>query len=208
MKRWESLKEHLETGEWHSHTNYSECGKNTVMEMCRQAHENNLTMIAITEHVRKETDYNWNSLKKEVEEARSAFPNLKIILGCEAKVLGTNGELDIQPELKKSCELLIGVFHGFPTNDKEPLLEAALNMLNDPLLDIFGHSMTLLDRCDPPLTDDEIITILEKCKKNNVLVEISKLYPGSHQLNNLIKKSGVQTIRGSDAHKTSDIRKI
>jgi len=207
MKRWESLKDHLETGEWHVHTNYTD-GHNNVMEMCKQAHENNLTLIAIAEHVRRETMYEWDSLKKEVDEARKAFPNLRILLGCEAKALGTDGQLDIQPNLKNDCDLLVGVIHGFPTNDKAPLLEAAKNMIKDPLLDVFGHPMTLLIRSDPPLTDEEILSLMEECKNNNVLVEISARYLNSPQLTSAIQKSGVRTVHGSDAHRTSEIRKV
>jgi len=207
MKRWEPLKDYLETGEWHVHTNYTD-GHNTVMKMCKQAHENGLALIAITEHVRKETMYEWDSLKKEVDEARRAFPELKILLGCEAKVLGTNGELDITPKLKESCDLLVGVFHGFPINDKVSLLEAAHNMIKDPLLDVFGHPMTLLNRCEPEPTAEEILSLLEGCKNNNVLLEISSRYPNSPQLTTAIQKSGVQIVNGSDAHRISEVRKI
>ena len=207
MKRWEPLKEHMKTGEWHVHTNYTD-GYSTVMEMCTQAQQNKLTLIAITEHVRKETLYEWSSLKKEVQDARRKFPNLRILLGCEAKVLGTDGELDIQESLKNDCDLLVGVFHGFPTNDKPSLLQAARNMLKDPLLDVFGHPMTLLNRSNPPLTDGELLSLMEDCRKNNVLVEISSRYPSSPELTAAIEKSGALTVPGSDAHKTTEIRKI
>jgi histidinol phosphatase-like PHP family hydrolase len=207
MKRWEPLMEHIGTGEWHVHTNYTD-GHNTVMEMCEQAQKNRLTLIAITEHVRKETLYEWSSLKKEVEEARKAFPNIRILLGCEAKVLGTDGELDIQESLKNECDLLVGVFHGFPTNDKTSLLQAARNMLKDPLLDVFGHPMTLLKRSEPPLTEPEILSLMEDCRKNNILVEISGRYPSSPELTAAIEKSGVRTVPGSDAHRITEIRKI
>ncbi len=207
MKRWEPLREHIKTGEWHAHTNYTD-GFNTVMEMCAQASKNGLTLIAITEHVRKETLYEWESLKKEVEEARKAFPNLRILLGCEAKVLGTDGELDIQESLKNDCDLLVGVFHGFPTNDKPSLLQAARSMLRDPLLDVFGHPMTLLNRSDPSLTEQELLSLMEDCKKNNVLVEINSRYPSSPELTSAIEKIGALTVPGSDAHRTTEIRKL
>jgi len=207
MKRWESLRQHIRTGEWHAHTNYTD-GYNTVMEMCSQAKENGLTLIAITEHVRKETMYEWDSLKKEVEEARKRLPKIRILLGCEAKVLGTDGGLDITPELRSECDLLVGVFHGFPTNEKTSLLQAARNMLKDPLLDVFGHPMTLLNMSDPPLTEREILSLMEDCKKNGVLVEISSRYPSSPELTTAIEKSGAPTVPGSDAHRTSEIRKI
>lgn len=207
MKRWESLRQHIKTGEWHVHTNYTD-GYNTVMEMCAQAQQNKLTLIAITEHVRKETMYEWESLKKEVEEARKRFPSMRILLGCEAKVLGTDGGLDIQESLKNGCDLLVGVFHGFPTNDKPSLLQAARSMLKDPLLDVFGHPMTLLNRSNPPLTEGEILSLMDDCRKNGVLVEISSRYPSSPELTAAIEKSGALTVPGSDAHRTSEIRKL
>ncbi len=207
MKRWEPIRQHIKTGEWHVHTNYTD-GYNTVMEMCEQAKKNGLTLMAIAEHVRKETLYEWDSLKKEVEEARKRFPKMKILLGCEAKVMGTDGELDINEPLKNECDLLVGVFHGFPTNDKHSLLQAARNMLKDPLLDVFGHPMTLLNRSTPPLTEPELLSLMEDCRKNNVLVEISSRYPSSPELTEAIKRSGALTVPGSDAHRTTEIRKI
>ena len=44
MKNWEKYSDHLETGDFHVHTNYTE-GSNTVDEMCQQALKNNLTLI-------------------------------------------------------------------------------------------------------------------------------------------------------------------
>lgn len=205
MKRWEPLKEHMKTGEWHAHTNYTD-GHSTVMEMCRQAKNNGLTLIAFTEHVRKETLYEWDSLSKEIEEARKAFPGIKILLGCEAKVLGTDGSLDITDELKRGCDLMVGVFHGFITNDKGTLLEAAHNMIMDPLLDVFGHPMTLINRCEPQPTDEELFSLMEECRKNHVLVEISSRYPNSARMTGAIEKSGVKTVPASDAHRISEVR--
>jgi putative hydrolase len=41
MKKWEKYSKDLETGDWHCHTKYTD-GRNTVMEMCRQAQKNGL----------------------------------------------------------------------------------------------------------------------------------------------------------------------
>ena len=80
MKKWERFKEFMENGDWHVHTNYVE-GENSVTEMCEQAEKNGLKMIAFTEHVRKELDYDFNALVKDVEKARKVAESARKLFG-------------------------------------------------------------------------------------------------------------------------------
>ena len=117
MRRWEKYKEYLIWGDWHTHTIYTD-GQNTVFEMCEQAVKNNLKLIAFTEHVRRSLDYDFDRFLGDIESARRAYPNLIILAGCEAKVLDTEGNLDVSPEIIKKCDIVVASFHGFPYGEK------------------------------------------------------------------------------------------
>ena len=108
MKRWHKYEYYLLKGDWHVHTNYTD-GKNTVFEYCKQAEENGLELIAFTEHVRKKLDYDFDDFVAEVYSAKDKF-DLEILAGCEAKVLDSEGTLDVSDDILKECEIVLGVF--------------------------------------------------------------------------------------------------
>ena len=99
MKRWPAYSEDLLTGDWQVHSTWSD-GKNSILEYCEEARRQGLRLIAFTEHVRKKLKYDFSAYIREVEKARSLFPDLKILAGCEAKVLNPQGELDA-PEVPR-----------------------------------------------------------------------------------------------------------
>ncbi len=113
MKKWEVLQVSGNRG-WHCHTRYTD-GRNTVAEMCGQASRNGLELIAFTEHVRKSLFYDFDRLVNDVKRARKRYPSLKILVGCEAKVLNRKGELDVSGEILKKCDIVLGTFHSFPS---------------------------------------------------------------------------------------------
>ena len=68
-KKWFPYRDYLHKGDWQVHTSYTD-GSNTVFEFCERAVKNNLELIAFTEHVRSELDYNFYSLISDIESAR------------------------------------------------------------------------------------------------------------------------------------------
>jgi len=90
-------------GDFHTHTRYSH-GKGTIRENVEAAIEKGLSTIGISEHgpsniaigTKLEDFY---SMKREVEELREIFPNIEILLGCEANVISIDGHIDIPEEI-------------------------------------------------------------------------------------------------------------
>jgi putative hydrolase len=203
MKKWEQFKGFLDNGDWHVHTDYVDC-ENSVLEMCERAEKNRLRLIAFTEHVRMEMDYDFNALLRDVEEARKRFPGLKILIGCEAKVLA-NGEIDVSEDVLKICDIVIASFHGFPP-EKKKQTGALEKMLKNPDVDIWGHPGTLLNNCN--MSKKEMESVIRLCIKNKVLIERSLKYGAPEEFINLVERLGAETVTGSDAHSLRDIRKI
>jgi len=216
MKKWQKYSQYLDTGDWHSHTKYTD-GRNTVMEMCCQAEKNRLELIAFTEHVRRKLSYDFDKLVKDARNARKKFPKLKILVGCEAKVLDPKGSLDVSQETLRKCDIVLATFHSFPslnegdksrlpsTSDKRELESALKNMLKNPAVDIWTHPITFFQKC--PLCEKDVYEIIRMCIKNNVLVE-NNIRP-RYRSPNLIeacRKMGTKIVTGSDAHGTEDLR--
>jgi putative hydrolase len=204
MKKWRKFGNYLHKGDWHVHTNYTD-GKNTILDYCRQAVKNGLELIAFTEHISQTPTYDFDKFISDVCLAKEKF-DLTILYGCEAKVLNLDGKLNASEDILKRCELVLGVFHSFPYDDKQNYLEALKNMLKNPYLDVWAHP-TLFSRTRFKFTDDEIYEVVECCKKNNVLIERNVRYNLPDQrFMDVVKKIWKFTI-GSDAHNISELLK-
>ncbi len=204
MTKWQKYSKYLDTGDWHCHTKYTD-GRNSVMEMCRQADKNGLELIAFTEHVRKRLTYDFGRLVKDVKNARKKFPKLRILVGCEAKVLDREGRLDVSQETLKKCDIVLATFHSFPHSDKKDLERALKNMLRNPDVDIWTHSITFFQKC--PLCEKDVYEIIRLCIKNNVLIE-NNIRPRYKcpRLIEACRKMGAKIVTGSDAHGAEDLR--
>jgi DNA polymerase (family 10)/putative hydrolase len=204
MKKWERYSRYLDTGDWHCHTKYVD-GRNTVMEMCGRAQKNGLELIAFTEHVRRELSYDFGRFVKDVENARKRFPRLKILVGCEAKVLDTKGNLDVSQETLRKCDIVLATFHSFPAADKNEMESALKNMLENPDVDIWTHPITFFQKC--PMCEKDVYGIIKLCIRNNVLIENN--IRGRYRCPRLMeecRKMGAKIVTGSDAHGVEDIR--
>ena len=92
MKICEKYKHFLFKGEWHIHTSYTD-GKNTVLEYTEKAIELGIPLLAFTEHVRLNIEYNYDELLNDILIVKQKYPELIILSGIEAKIL-PDGKLD------------------------------------------------------------------------------------------------------------------
>ena len=103
--------------DYHTHTKYSRKnhGKGTIEENVRVAYEKGLRQIAITDHgfnqkmfgVRR-TDI--PKIKKEIADATECYP-IEVLLGVEANIISSFGDLDIVPEDYENLDILLCGFH-------------------------------------------------------------------------------------------------
>ena len=207
MKRWEKYRDYLIWGDWHMHTSYTD-GQNTVLEMAEQAEKNGLKLIAFTEHVTKEMSYDFDQLIRDIKEARKLHPSMKILVGCEAKILDTEGTLDVPEDVLKKCEIVIASFHTFPYSDKTNLLTAMRNLIRNPEVDIWGHPTKHIHALGITLSSREAESLIEMCRSYNVLVEHSLRYPSTQWFANRALMLGAPVVFNSDAHSVNEIRKL
>jgi DNA polymerase (family 10)/putative hydrolase len=203
MKKWQKYRQYLQKGDWHVHTNYTD-GKNSIFEYCEKAEENELELIAFTEHVRRNLTYDFNDFISDVHSAKDRF-DLIILGGCEAKVLNLDGELNTSKEILNDCEIVIGAFHGSFFTKKEYLI-ALTKMVQNPNVDIWAHPLLYVKKNNFNLNEYEIKDILGHCKRNDTLVELNIKHqlPGNGLIKLVIAKE-YEYVIGSDAHTVTDL---
>jgi DNA polymerase (family 10)/putative hydrolase len=197
LKTWEKYQKLLDSGEWHIHTTYSD-GFNVVDDYAKAAVELRIPLIAFTEHVRKDLNYDFNKFLSDIETANDRY-DLIIFSGCEAKVL-PDGNLDVDEWILKEVDYPIFAFHWFPV-DRIKYLNALKTAIKNPYVNTWAHPGLFLRKNHFELTQDERNEIFQLMIDNKVLLEINRQYnlPLESWRMDLGKRK-VQTVRGSDVH--------
>ena len=197
MKTWEKYSDFLLKGEWHVHTCYTD-GKNSIDEYCQKAVDIGLPLIAFTEHVRKDLDYDFHSFLNDIEIAKEKY-NLIILSGCEAKVL-PDGKLDVSDDILKEIDYPIFAFHSFP-KDIDLYFESLKKVLKNKYVNSWAHPGAFLIKNGLELSEEQLIYIFYVMNKMDVLLEINIKYQvPSETWKNLSSKFGVKFVKGSDVH--------
>ena len=105
--------------DYHTHTKYSRHnhGKGTVEQNVRTAYEKGLRQIAITDHGFNQKMFGVRrsdipQVKKDIEDAKERYP-IDVLLGVEANLISSQGDIDILPEDYKNLDILLCGFHRF-----------------------------------------------------------------------------------------------
>ena len=116
IKLFEEIYDKLKKGstprvDLHVHTNWTD-GQNSVFEMHKEACNKSLSHIFFSEHSRKNSNDWFFEFSKQVE----SLPNdvCKALKGTEVKILNFNGEIDINENFYKECDLIMASVHRFP----------------------------------------------------------------------------------------------
>ncbi|ACL16199.1 PHP domain-containing protein [Methanosphaerula palustris] len=202
MKAWRKYSPYLLSGEWHIHTSYTD-GHNSVDEYCRRAGELGIPLVAFTEHVRRDLNYDFHAFLDAVDRARDEY-DLIILSGCEAKVL-PGGTLDVDHDLLIQVDYPIFAFHSFP-KDFDLYLDALYAVLSNPYVNAWAHPGLFLRKTGFQMPEDELDTIFQKLKDNDVLMELNKKYtlPPAEWINSG-KNYPLNFVRGSDCHRVEEI---
>ena len=203
MKTWKKYIDYLLEGEWHIHTSYTD-GKNSVFEYCEKAIEIGIPLLAFTEHVRKNLNYDFNSFLDEIEKTREEF-DLIILSGCEAKVL-PNGELDVEKWILNEADYPIFAFHSFP-EDIDLYTKCLKSVLKNKYVNTWAHPGLFLRNKSLSLSDEEVEDIFDIASQRNVLIELNEKYnlPARGWIE-IGKKKGINFVRGSDVHSVMDLK--
>ena len=186
--------------DYHVHSNYNDHSPQelSIENVTTFADEINLKTLAITEHVRKSSDWIPRYLE-EIDKIVSSGIKVTLISGFEAKIL-KDGTVDFPSEYEGY--FLIASFH---TNfhDKQDWLCALKSTITLPFVRVIGH---LAPETSFDLTDNELIELAQLLKSYDKTVEINAKYrrPPMKWLQ-IFKENNVNFHLGSDAHSLDEI---
>src|SRR6266487_2831971 len=186
--------------DYHVHCNYNDHSENdlTVKNVIHRAKAIGLKTLAITEHVRRTSDWVPNYLKEI--EILSNDVSVKVIPGFEAKIL-ENGSIDCTEEYSEKY-FLIASFHTVYSS-KKIWFNALKTAIENPNVDVIGH---LAPEPGFILENTEVTELASLLVKNKKIIEINAKYrrPPYDWISHF-KKDGVKFHLGSDAHSLDEI---
>lgn len=158
------------------HSTYSD-GKFTLEEIleCNNLHDK--LDLTVTDHVNKETTW-FPAYVRHLKRLRKKYPDFKIRIGCEVKILG-NGSLNTTKKILSAAEVVIGSVHHFDRikeMSKEKLLlrefELTKLLAQNKRIDILGHPFSMgvrFHKANVPRAHVE--EIYKLCAKNGIKFE-------------------------------------
>ena len=186
--------------DYHVHSNYNDHSPRelSIEKVTTYAEKINLKTLAITEHVRKSSDWIPRYLE-EIDRVISSGIKITIISGFEAKIL-KDGTVDFPSEYEGF--FLIASFHTIFRN-KQEWLSALKSTITLPFVRVIGH---LAPETSFDLTDNELIELSQLLKSYDKTVEINAKYrrPPMKWLR-IFKENNVKFHLGSDAHNLDEI---
>jgi len=198
----------------HLHTSRTD-GKADIRAVMHHAVERGLSRIAFTEHVRRDSAW-FQEFARQVRTEREAYPQLKVLVGCETKALDTRGSLDATDEILAECDIVLGSVHRFPngrggyldfsTLSQEQFaqieFELALGLLESAPIDVLAHPGGMYFRRHSDFPPDMMREILKKSLERGIAVEINTSYSGDFAaFLRLCAKVNPYVSIGSDMHR-------
>lgn len=216
--------------DYHIHSIYSKNGhgKSTPEEDVIKALEAGLEEIAISDHGPRHYLYgikrkNIKVLSEEIKNLNKKYKDIKILQGIEANMLSYDGDSDIDSDILKNCEVIMGGFHyGVFFKDIKSFFriyvlnflgkfslkihkyitelntQAVVNFMKKNKLDVLTHPGEKI-----PVN---IRDIAKAAEEENIILEINSSHKHlSEEDLKCIKDFNIKVIIGSDAHDAKNI---
>ncbi|MFI8423532.1 PHP domain-containing protein [Streptomyces sp. NPDC085479] len=214
----------------HTHTDFSD-GHDPLGAVVEAAAAAGLDMLVVTDHVRADTTY-LPAYTAAVRAARATAP-LRLVCGVEAKILDTEGRLDL-PEDLTGVEHIALADHRFPLPDGPAHPDSVRALLDegrlapDEALRLLvrataravgripegrtahvAHLFSVLPKAglDEDAVDAALLAPLARaCREHGVAVELNEKWRcPSVRTARLLHRAGVGLAAGSDAHRAEAV---
>ncbi|MCX6087659.1 MAG: PHP domain-containing protein [Caldiserica bacterium] len=198
-------------GDLHIHSNFSD-GTNSIREIKNEASFKNYTFIAITDHsqsLKIARGVSKEKLLKEfeiIDKINMDGDEPVLLKGIEAEI-NMDGTLDLEMDLEKKFDIIIGALHAFSQTNYENT-ERVKKAIESGLINVIAHptGRIIHVREAMPLNFDEIS---KAASKNRVTLEIN-LFPNRIDLSSgLVKEARRNGLKyfsiGTDAHNTGHL---
>jgi putative hydrolase len=189
--------------DYHVHCNYNDHSASdlTIKKIIAQAEKIGLRVIALTEHVRRTSDWVPRYLAEiRAETAAASTYKLKVIPGFEAKIL-RDGSIDCCEGYSRD-HFIVASFHS-TFGEKRVWIEALKSAIQNPDVDVIGH---LAPEPTFDLNEEELSELASLIFSNHKIIELNAKYhrPPPRWLLKF-KEKNVSFHLGSDAHSLQEI---
>jgi DNA polymerase (family X) len=185
-------------GDLHSHSTWSSDGKNTIVEMAREAKRLGRSYIAVTDHSHYLREGRLDAQSREIDKIQEELGRLKLLKGVEANIKA-DGSVDVDDDVLAQRDWVMASIHsGF---DKD-LTERVLAAMENPHVDCIGHlTGRKLNRRGP--ADVDLERVIEKALETGTFLEINA-QPDRLDLRDaharMAGEAGVKIVISSDSH--------
>lgn len=186
--------------DYHIHTNYNDHSavNLTIKNVIKEAERKGLELIALTEHVRKNSEWIPEYIN-EISEYKEKT-KVKVVTGFEAKIM-EDGSIDCREDIARDY-FIIASFHT-KYYDKTVWTNALKKAIKNKYINVIGH---LAPESSFQLDTKEIEEFAKLINKHKKIVEVNAKYkrPPENWIKAFIK-NGVKFHLGSDAHSLNEI---
>ncbi len=196
-------------GDLHVHSNWTD-GNNSIEEMAKAAQKKGYQYIAICDHsptVGITNGLTPERLKKQMGEIdklnkKRKGKNIRILKGIEVDIK-SNGRLDLDDDLLKELDVVVGAVHTKFGQSREEMTRRIVKAIENPHVDIIAHPTgRLIGRREPYSVD--LDKVMDACKSCGKALELNS-YPERLDLSDLncrkAKEKGVKIVISTDAHR-------
>lgn len=192
----------------HTHTNCSDHAFGSLCENIHYGKQNGMEMVCMTNHAPAIPDgaHKWHFIT--MKELPDFIEGVRLLKGCEANILNSSGELDMNEESLKSMDVAIASIHRpcYDGGDISDHTKTWLGVIENPYINILGHSGN-------PLFPYDHDRVIRAAKENNKCIEINNhsysVREGSRENCRKIAlkcmEVGCKIVVGSDAHTPFDV---
>lgn len=188
----------------HTHTIASGHAYSTLLENAKHASEIGMKLLGTSDHGPKMPGAphiwyfgNYKVLPRKIHD-------VTMLYGCEANIIDHKGNVDVPEEVLKELDFVIASLHEpcLEPGTIEDNTEAILKIMDNPYIDIIGHS----GNPNYPIDEEKIV---KKAKEKNILIELNNSSfktsregsePVCIKIAELCKEHGTRMILGTDSH--------
>jgi putative hydrolase len=194
-------------------------GEASINQILDAAVARGLSALAFTEHVRLDSSW-FQEFAAEVRELSSAYPDLEVYVGCEAKALDRVGGLDCSEQVRQACDIVLGVVHRLPdgrggllpfeslsaTELAEAECELSLGLLRNAPIHVLGHPGGMYQRRYGRYPDELFRRMMEVSLERRIAIEINSSYlVDLEAFLRLCDEVNPYVSIGSDVHRLTDL---
>lgn len=126
----------------HIHSIHSGHAYGTFYDIVKEAAKKKMKMIAITDHGPSMGGTSGHIHFNLGHRAPKVIGGVRILWGCEANIIDSNGNLDLREELQKKLDILLAGFHrdsAYTDLGKQKNTKAMIKAIKNPNIKVISH---------------------------------------------------------------------